>query len=109
MGALARNGLSDFQANFIKPVISELTDQIENVFGIPEYLFGFSVIAPQAMPSDIIALEKFGEQKIKSLSCFYGSNSLISHGKKSVKSTVNATSLEPQFDIYLKKLLSQEY
>ena len=34
--------------------------------------------------------------------CFYGSSSLISHGKKSVKPIVNATSLEAQFDIFKK-------
>ena len=54
------------------------------------------------MPSDVIALEKFGEQQIKSLTCFYGSSSLISQGKKSVKPIVNATSLEAEIDI-LKK------
>ena len=52
MGTLAGNGLSDFHANFIKPVISELIDQIENSFGISEYLLGFSTIDPQDMPSD---------------------------------------------------------
>ena len=56
-------------------------------------------IDPQAMPSDVIALEKFGEQEIKSLACFYGSISLISRGKKSVKPIANVTSLEAQFDI----------
>ena len=63
-------------------------------------MLGFSAIDPQAMPSDFIALEKFGEQEIKSLACFYGSSSLISRGKKSVKPIVNATSLEAQFDIF---------
>ena len=52
------------------------------------------------MPSDVIALEKFGEQEIKSLACFYGSSSLISSGKRSIKTTVNATSLEAQFNIF---------
>ena len=103
MGTLARNGLSEFHANFIKPVISELIDQIENAFGIPERLLEFSAIDPQAMPSN--SLRKFGKQKIKRLSCFYGSNSLIYYGKKSVKFIVNATSLESQFDIFLKKIV----
>ena len=92
--------LSDFHANFVKPVISNLISEIENAFYIPEHLFGFSAIDPQAVPSDVIALEKFGEQEIKSLACFCGSSSLISHGKKSVKLPVNATSLEAQFDIF---------
>ena len=54
------------------------------------------------MPSNVIALEKFGEQEIKSLACFFGKSSLISHRKKSVEPTVNATSLEAQFDIFKK-------
>ena len=74
--------LSDFHANFVKPVISDLIGEIENAFDIPEHLLGFSAIDPQAMPSDFIASEKFGEQEIKSLACFYGSSSLISRGKK---------------------------
>ena len=59
--------LSDFHANFVKPVISNLIGEIENAFDIPETLLGFSAIYPQAMPSDVIPLEKFGEQEIKSL------------------------------------------
>ena len=54
------------------------------------------------MPSNVIVLEKFGEQEIRSLACIYGSSSLISCGKKSVKSIVNGTSLEAQFDIFKK-------
>ena len=92
--------LSDFHVNFVKPVISDLIGEIENAFGIPEHQLEFSAINPQAMPSYIIALKKFGEQQIKSLACFYGSSSLISHGKKSVKPIVNATSLEAPFDIF---------
>ena len=65
-------------------------------------MLGFSAIDPQAVPSDVIALKKFGEQEIKSLACFSGSSSLISNGKKSVKPIVNATSLEVQFDIFKK-------
>ena len=65
-------------------------------------MLGFLAIDPQAMPSDVIALEKFGEQQIKSLTCFYGSSSLISQGKKSVKPIVNATSLEAEIDIFKK-------
>ena len=94
--------LSDFHANFIKPVISDLIGETENAFDIPEHLLGFSATDPQALPSDFIALEKFGKQKIKSLPCFCGSSSLISHGKKSVKPIVNATSLQAQFDIFKK-------
>ena len=41
------------------------------------------------MPSDVITLEKFGEQE-------------MSHGKKSVKPIVNATSLEGHFDLFKK-------
>ena len=33
-------------------------------------------------------------------SCFYCLSSLLSHGKKSVKPIVNATSLETQFDTF---------
>ena len=91
--------LSDFHTNFAKPVISDLTGETENAFDIPEHLLGFSAIDPQATPSDVIALEKLGEQEIKCLACFYGSSSLISWGKKSVKPIVNATSLEAQFHI----------
>ena len=54
------------------------------------------------MPSDVIPLEKFGEQEIKGLACFYGSSSLISSGKRSIKTIVNVTSLEAQFDIFKK-------
>ena len=54
----------------------------------------YSAIEPQAMPSYVMALEKFGEQEIKSLACFYGSISIISHEKKSVKPIVNAASLQ---------------
>ena len=63
MGTLARNGLSDFHANFIKPVISELIDQIENAFGIPEYLLGFLAIDPQDMPSDNLRKIRRAENK----------------------------------------------
>ena len=94
--------LSDFHVNFVKPVISNLIGEIETAFDILEHLVGFSAIDPQAMPSDVIALEKFGEQEIKSLACFYGSSSLISHGEISVKPIVNATSLEAQFNIFKK-------
>ena len=90
---------SDFHVNLVKPVISDLIGEIENAFDIPEHLLEFSATVPQTMPSDVIALEKFGEQEIKSLACFYGSISLISRGKKSVKPIANATSLEAQFDI----------
>ena len=86
--------LSDFHMNFVKPVISDLIGEIENAFDYPEHLLGFSAIDRQAMTSDIIASEKFGEQEIKSLACFYGSSSLISHWKKYIKPIVNATSLE---------------
>ena len=89
-----------FTWTFLKPVISDLIGEIEHAFDIPEHLLGFSAIDPQAMPSDVIALEKFGQQEIKSLACFYGSSSLISDGKKSVEPIVNATSLEAQFDIF---------
>ena len=47
--------LSDFHANFVKPVISDLFGKTENAFDIPEHLLGFSAIDPQAMPSDVIA------------------------------------------------------
>ena len=87
-----------FTRIFLKPVISDLIGEIENAFDIPEHMLGFSAIS--AMPSNVIALEKFGEQDIKSVTCFYGSSSLISHGKKSVEPIVNATSLEVQFDIF---------
>ena len=90
--------LSDFHVNLVKPVISDLIGEIENAFDIPEHLLEFSATVPQTMPSDVIALEKFGEQEIKSLACFYGSISLISRGKKSVKPIANVTSLEAQFD-----------
>ena len=91
--------LSDFHVNLVKPVISDLIGEIENAFDIPEHLLEFSATVSQTMPSDVIALEKFGEQEIKSLACFYGSISLISRGKKSVKPIANVTSLEAQFDI----------
>ena len=91
--------LSDFHVNLVKPVISDLIGEIENAFDIPEHLLEFSATVPQTMPSDVIALEKFGEQEIKNLACFYGSISLISRGKKSVKPIANVTSLEAQFDI----------
>ena len=70
--------LSDFHTDFVKPVISDLISETEHAFGIPERLLGFSAIDPQAMLSDVIALEKFREQEIKSLACFYNSSSLIS-------------------------------
>ena len=92
--------LSDFQVNFVKPVISDVIGEIENAFDIPEHLLGFSAIDPEAMSSHVIAIEKFREQEIKNVACFYGSSSLISHGKKPVKPIVNATSLEAQFDIF---------
>ena len=63
MGTLARNGLSDFHVNFIKPVISELIDQIENAFGIPERLLEFSAIDPQAMPSNSLRKIRKAENK----------------------------------------------
>ena len=96
--------VSDFHVNFVKPVISDLIGERENAFDIPEHLLGCSAIDLQAidlqaMPSDVKALEKFGEQEIKSLACFYGSSSLISRGKKSVNPIVNATSLEAQFEL----------
>ena len=91
--------LSDFHVNFVKPAISDLIGEIENAFDIPEHLLEFSATVPQAMPSDVIPSEKFGEQEIQSLACFYGSISLISRGKKSVKLIANVTSLEAQFDI----------
>ena len=91
--------LSDFHVNLVKPVISDLIGEIENAFDIPEHLLEFSAKVPQTMPSDVIALEKFGEQELKSLACFYGSISLISRGKKSVKPIANVTSLEAQFDV----------
>ena len=94
--------LSDFHANFVKPVISDLTGEIENAFDIPEHLLMFLATDPQVMLSYVIALEKFGEQEMKCLACFYGSSSLISHGKKSIKPIVNATSLEAQFDLFKK-------
>ena len=86
--------LSDFHANFVKPVISDPIGEIVNAFDIPEHLLVFSAIEPQAMPSNVMALEKFGKQEIKSLAYFYGSSSTISHGKKSVKPIVNAASLQ---------------
>ena len=46
--------LSDFHANFVKPVISDLIGKTENAFDIPEHLLAFSAIDPQAMPSDAI-------------------------------------------------------
>ena len=52
-----------------------------------------------------IALEKFGEQEVKSLACFYGSSSLISHWKTSI---VNATSLEAQSDIFKKIVVAKK-
>ena len=52
------------------------------VLDIPEHLPGFWAIDSEAMPSNVMTLEKFGEQEIKNLACFYGSSSLISHGKK---------------------------
>ena len=63
--------LSDFHVNFVKPVISDLIGEIDNAYDIPEHLLGFSAIDPQNMPSDVIALEKFGEQEIKSLACLF--------------------------------------
>ena len=99
--------LSDFHANFVKSVISDLIGEIENAFDIPEHLLGFSAIDPQVMPGNVIALEKFGEQEIKSLACFYGSSSLISHGKKSVKPIVNANNLDGQFDIFKKIVVAK--
>ena len=97
--------LIDFHANFIKIVISDLIGEKENAFDFPEDLLGFLAIDPRAMPSDAIALEKFRKQEIKSLACFYSSSSLISHGKKSIKPIVNATSLEAQLAI-LKKFFA---
>ena len=58
--------LSDFHANFVKPVISGLIAEIENAFDIPEHLLGFSVIDPRAMLRDVIT---FGEQEITNSAC----------------------------------------
>ena len=52
--------LSDFHVNFVKPVISDPIGEIENAFEIPGQLLEFSAIDPQAMPSYVIALKKFG-------------------------------------------------
>ena len=52
--------LSDFHSNFVRSVVSDLISEIENAFDIPEHLLEFSAVDPQAMPSDVIALEKFG-------------------------------------------------
>ena len=57
--------LSDFDVNFVKPVTSDLIGEIENAFDIPEHLLGFLAIDSQATLSDVITLEKFGEQEIK--------------------------------------------
>ena len=59
------------------------------------------------MPSDVIALEKFGEQEIKSLACFYGSSSLISHEKKSVKPIVNHGFCSPALPLIMGGLNSK--
>ena len=57
--------LSVFDANFVKPVTSDLIGEIKNAFDIPEHLLGFLAIDSQATLSDVITLEKFGEQEIK--------------------------------------------
>ena len=45
--------LSDFHANFVKPVISDLIGEIEYAFDIAEHLLGILAIDPQAMPIDV--------------------------------------------------------
>ena len=62
--------LSDFHANFVKPVISDLIGEIEYAFDIAEHLLGILAIDCQAMPIDVITLEKFGEQVNKKFSMF---------------------------------------
>ena len=49
--------LSDFDANFVKPVTSDLIGEIENAFDIPEHLLGFLAIYSKAVLSDVITLE----------------------------------------------------
>ena len=92
--------LSNFHANFVKPVISDLIGEIENAFDIPEHF---------AMPSNVITLENFGEQEIKSLACFYGSSNLISHGKKSVKPIVNYGFCSPALPLKMGGLNSKTF
>ena len=49
--------LSDFQANFVKPVISNLISEIENAFDIPEDLLGFLAVDPQTITANATSLE----------------------------------------------------
>ena len=50
--------------------MSDLIGEIECAFDLAEHLLGILAIDPQAMPINVITLEKFGEQVNKKFSMF---------------------------------------
>ena len=67
---------TSFEDKVIKPFISQLIEEIEVVFDIPENLKEFTVMDPTRMPEKEEDLATYAKDEIASLANFYGYPSL---------------------------------
>ena len=67
---------TSFEDKVIKPFISQLIEEIEVVFDIPEHLKEFTVMDPTRMPEKEEDLATYAKDEIASLANFYGYPSL---------------------------------
>ena len=63
---------TSFEDKVIKPFISQLIEEIEVAFDIPEHLKGFTAMDPSRMPEKEEDLATYAKDEIASLANFYG-------------------------------------
>ena len=94
--------------DIVKPLISELTEEIKIVFEIPGHLKGFSVFDSESLPRKSSDLGSYGKDSIEILANFYGSP-LVNYNN-TAPPIISSESLKNQFEIFkvfvLKKRLT---
>ena len=82
----------------IKPFTSDLIQEINNAFAIPEHLNGFTAFDPQKLSNNLEDLENHGTALMEELGTFYGAPYTMD--KDSRPKLINVESLKVQFKAF---------
>ena len=83
----------------IKPFTSDLIQEIEEAFAIPDHLKGFTAFDPQSQPHSRDDLESYGNDLMEELGNFYGAPYVISERDFHTK-VIDSESLKVQFTVF---------
>ena len=89
---------NDFIENVIEPFTSNLIQEINNAFAIPEHLNGFTAFDPQKLPNNLEDLENYGTALVEELGRFYGAPYTMD--KDSRPKLIDVESLKVQFKAF---------